>query len=208
MSTRFDRCVVLLAAVSLLVAGGCGSGSKDAAPAATPTPSVVAQNPAVAVEKTPAPLNAQLNQSAKSVAFEELVALLPEAAGWTRSKPRGEQITMGVEMSRAEAEYDKGDSSIDLDITDSAFNQVLLAPLATYLAKGYSERSNEGYRKAAPIGGHPALETWNSDSRRAEVTVVVGNRFVVQAVGHNVDGAGPVRALAQAVDFGRLAALK
>ena len=83
-----------------------------------------------------------------------------------------------------------------------------MGPLTTYLAAGYSERTNEGYRKASPVGGHPAFETWNGDSRRAEVFVVVANRFVVQATGHNVDNAEPVRALAQAVDFSRLAALK
>ena len=38
--------------------------------------------------------------------------------------------------------------------------------------------------------------------------MVVANRFVVQATGHNVDNADPVRALAQAVDLSRLAALK
>jgi hypothetical protein len=142
------------------------------------------------------------------VPFEELMALLPEPAGWTRGKPRGEQISMGMDMSRAHGDYAKGESSIDLDITDSSFNQLFLAPLTTYLAAGYSERSNEGYRKAAPLGGHPAFETWNTESRRAEVIVVVANRFVVQATGHNVDNADPVRALAQAVDFSRLAALK
>jgi hypothetical protein len=164
---------------------------------------------ATAPKTTPPAQSAQPgSQSAKAVAFEELMALLPEPAGWTRGKPRGEQISMGMDMSRAHGDYEKGESSIDLDIIDSSFNELFLAPLTTYLVKGYSERSNDGYRKASPVGGHPAFETWNSDSRRAEVFVVVGNRFVVQATGHNVDSAEPVRALAQAVDLSRLAALK
>ena len=208
MSKRYGLAVALTA-LSLVPGAGCGSGSKDTTPAVTPTPTpAVAALDAAAAAKAATAQNPPPAPSAKSVAFEELVALLPEVAGWTRSKPRGEQIAMGGEMSRAQAEYDKGDSSIDLDITDSAFNQVLLAPLTTYLAKGYSERSTDGYRKAAPVNGHPALETWNNESRRAEITVVVANRFVVQATGHNVDSADPVRALAQAVDFSRLASLK
>ena len=76
------------------------------------------------------------------------MALLPEHAGWTRGKPRGEQVSMGMDMSRAHGDYEKGESSIDLEITDSSFNQLFLAPLTTYLATGYSERSNEGYRRA------------------------------------------------------------
>jgi hypothetical protein len=204
------RAVVVrtLTVLSLVVVAGCGSGSKDAPPAATatPAPTAVAQAASATAAKSAAPV-AQM-QSAKSVAFEELLALLPETAGWTRSKPRGEQISMGMDMSRALCDYEKGESSIDLEITDSSFNPVFLGPLTTYLIRGYSERTNDGYRKASPVGGHPAFETWNSDSRRAEVIVVVANRFVVQAKGRNVDNAEPVRALAQAVDFSRLAALK
>lgn len=199
-----------LTALSLVVVAGCGSGAKDTTAAAAPTPTAVAQALSSSAPKSTAtaPNTQPVSQPAKAVAFEELLALLPEPAGWTRGKPRGEQISMGMDMSRAHGDYEKGESSIDLDITDSSFNQLFLAPLTTYLVKGYSERSNDGYRKASPVGGQPAFETWNSDSRRAEVIVVVGNRFVVQATGHNVDSAEPVRALAQMVDFNRLAALK
>jgi hypothetical protein len=203
--------VRVLTALSLVVLAGCGSSSNNAPPSATPAPTVVAQTLSAAatnVPATPTQPAQRAGQSAKAVAFEELMALLPEPAGWTRGKPRGEQISMGLDMSRAHGDYQKGESSIDLEITDSSFNQLFLGPLTTYLAAGYSERTNEGYRKASPVGGHPAFETWNGDSRRAEVFVVVANRFVVQATGHNVDNAEPVRALAQAVDFSRLAALK
>jgi len=200
-----------LIALSLMVVAGCGSRAKDATPTATPSPTAVAQAMSTSAPTGQAPQAQNIQpagQSAKAVAFEELMALLPEPSGWTRGKPRGEQISMGMDMSRAHGDYERGESSIDLEITDSSFNQLFLAPLTTYLAKGYSERSNEGYRKAEMVGGHPAFETWNSDSRRAEVIVVVANRFVVQATGHNVDNADQVRALAQAVDFSRLAALK
>ena len=203
--------VRVLTALSLVVVAGCGSGSKDAPPSATPAPTVVAQPVSAADTKIPPTSKQPLQpagQSVKAVAFEELVALLPEPAGWTRGKPRGEQISMGMDMSRAHGDYQKGEASIDLEITDSSFNQLFLGPMTAYLAAGYSERTTDGYRKASPIGGHPAFETWNGDSRRAEVFVVVGNRFVVQATGHNVDNAEPVRALAQAVDLSRLAALK
>ena len=147
-------------------------------------------------------------QTARPVDFEQLTALIPEAEGWTRTQPRGEELNMGVSMSRAQAGYESGESTIDLEITDSAFNEVFLAPLTTYLATGYSERTPAGYRKAAPVNGQPAFETWNHDARRAEVIVVVANRFVVQVTGRNVDDAGTVLALAAAVEFSKLAGLK
>lgn len=197
-----------LIALSLVVLAGCGSGSKSATPSPTPTPTAVAQNAAAEAKTQASAPRSIMPPVVKPVAFEELMALLPEPAGWTRGKPRGEQLTVGVDMARAHSDYEKGESSIDLEITDSGFSELFLAPLTTYLATGYSERTTEGYRKAAPVAGHPAFETWNNDSRRAEVIIVVANRFVVQATGHNVDNAEPVRALASAVDFSRLATLK
>ena len=200
-----NRAVYASVALSLGLITGCGkSAAKDGSTTAAATPTVTPQ----ATATPTAPAQPRLPTSAIAVEFEQLVALIPEAAGWTRSTPRGEQINMGLTMSRALAEYQKGDSTIDLEITDSTFNPVFLAPLTTYLTSGYSERTSEGYRKAAPVSGQPAFETWNNDSRRAEVTVVIANRFVVQATGHNVDNADAVRALAQSVDFSRLTALK
>lgn len=115
---------------------------------------------------------------------------------------------MGVMVSHAKAEYAKDESTIDLVITDSSFNELLLSPLSMYLSPGFSERTSEGYTKSARMAGHPGFEKWNADARRAEVTVIVGNRFIVQGVGHNVDNVDPVRALVQAVELSKLAALK
>jgi hypothetical protein len=194
-----------LAVVAAAACGGSTSKTDAPAPAATATakPTVTPQAPQQIAQSFE-----HMVRTVKAVDFEQLVALLPEAQGWSRSAPRGEEISMGIPMSRAQAGYERDESSIDLEITDSAFNQVFLAPLATYLASGYSERTTEGYRKAAPVSGHPAFETWNRDARRAEVIIVVSNRFVVQATGLNLDNAEPVRALAQAVDFSQLAAMK
>jgi hypothetical protein len=97
---------------------------------------------------------------------------------------------------------------IDLEITDSSFNELVLSPFTIFLAAGFSERSSEGFIKSAPVSGHPGFEKWNNESRRADVTVVVGNRFIVQAIGRNVDSVDPVRALVKSVDLAKLASLK
>ena len=80
-------------------------------------------------------------------------------AGWTRDKPTGKQWNMGVSMSMAEADYEKGDSRITLGITDTAFNQLMLAPLSFMLKSGWSERSTNGYKKA--VAG-----TWRASTSR------------------------------------------
>ena len=193
------RRVLLLTLAFVAVA--CG-GSKPPAADASAAAATPATTPAATPAATAAP------KIAPAVDFEKLVALLPEASGWTRSKPRGEQVNMGAAMSHAQAEYQKGESSIDLEITDSSFNQLVLSPLSMFLSSGYSERSSEGYSKAAPINGQPGFERWNNDSRQGDVTVVVGNRFIVSAKGHNIEKIDPVRALVQSVDLGKLGALR
>jgi X-X-X-Leu-X-X-Gly heptad repeat protein len=152
----------------------------------------------------------QMAQGAtKSVDYEQLKTQLPEIGGWTRSNVKGEQqAMMSVSISRAEARYQKDDSHIDLEIVDTALSQLLLAPLSMFLATGYSERSDEGFKRAVKIGAYPGMEEWSAQSRRGEVTAVVANRFIVKATGHDVPSLDPVKAAVGAVDLGKLAALK
>jgi hypothetical protein len=202
-SAKDVKRVAVLAFILAVV--GCGGGSKSNAEQ-TPTTQAAQQTPVPAAQQ--AARNTQRTQTANAVDFEQLVALIPEHAGWTRSTPRGEQYNLDVRVSRAEANYDKGESSIKLQITDTAFSQVGLAPYTMMLLPTYFERSSDGYKKAAPLGGSPGFETWDNIDKDAEVAVVVVNRFVVLAKGRNVDSTDVVRALVKAVDLAKLAAIK
>lgn len=146
--------------------------------------------------------------SATPVDFEQLKAALPEVSGWTMSDARGEQANMPVAISRAEAQYRRDSSRVELEIIDSALSQLLLAPMSMFLSSGYSERSDDGFKRAAKIGGQPGMEDWNTRTRRGEVTAVVANRFIVKATGQGVESLDPVRAVVEAVDFAKLATLK
>jgi hypothetical protein len=195
--------VVLAAAAATVI----GCGSKSAAPAAgdpSPTPSAtVAPTPQATAQPAPP------EPAVPPVDFERLIALLPDApAGWTKGKPKGDQTATSRAISRAEADYEKGDSSINLEITDTAFDKTYLAPLSFTLAAHYSERHGSGYAKSEQIGSSPGFEKWDADAKSAEVTVLVGNRIVVTAKGRNVDNVDASRALVLAVDQGKLAALK
>ena len=144
----------------------------------------------------------------KPVEFESLQALLPQLAGWEQRDPRGEQVTIPMAISRAEAQYYKGDSHIEIEITDSALSQLLLAPMTMFLTAGYSERSSDGFKRSARIGGSPGFEEWQTASKNGEVTAVVANRFIVKATGSDVESIDVVRKSVEAVDLGKLAALK
>jgi X-X-X-Leu-X-X-Gly heptad repeat protein len=146
--------------------------------------------------------------TAKPVDFEQLKGALPEVNGWTMSNARGEQVNMPVAISRAEARYTKDKSRVELEIVDTALSQLLLAPVSMFLGSGYSERSDDGFKRSAKIGGQPGFEEWNNDNKRGEVTAVVGNRFIVKGTGHQVENLETVRGVVEAVDLGKLAALK
>ncbi len=142
------------------------------------------------------------------VPFESLTALVPDLPGWTRSEPRGENVSTPVAYARVETRYRQDESRLRLEITDTALSQILLAPVGMFLGAGYHERSTDGFKRAEPIGGHPGAIDWNTRSRRGEVIVLVAHRFLVKAVGDDVPGIEVVRQAAQAVDFGALASLK
>lgn len=186
--------------VALLVAAGCGTSpppGTQATPSAQPTPQLAAA-PAITPLAPVTPVN-----------VEPLIALLPNpSGGWLRGKPKGHPLTAGVAYSAAEALYEKGEATIHLEIIDTGFNPLLLAPIAFMLDAGFSERSADNYKKAAKLGGSPGFEAWDNDARVADVTAVVASRFIVTAKGRNVDNANTARALVQAVDQAKLAALK
>ena len=142
------------------------------------------------------------------VDFEKLIALLPDASGWTKSKPTGGTRSMGFSVSNAEANYQKGDQRIQLEITDAAFNSLVMAPFRFMMAAGYNERTTEGFKRAMTLNGAPGYEEWTNDSKRGEVTVVVGNRFVVSGKGNGVDNIDAVRNFVSQVDLAKLAATK
>jgi hypothetical protein len=147
-------------------------------------------------------------KAVEAVDFEKLVALLPAPAGWTKSKPTGKQVTAVISTSNAEASYTKGPMNVRLEITDSAFSQLLLAPLSMMLAAGYSERSSDGYKKSLSMSGSPAYEEWSNDTKNGEVTALVANRFIVSAKGSSLDSIDSLRGILNQVDLNKLAAMK
>ncbi len=198
----------MIAGFVLAAAAGCGSSENRQAEQAAQQIQQGAEQVQRSAEEMAQGLQQMAQSQAEVVDFEVLKGLLPTVNGWTQSGARGEQISMPMKFSRAEAQYSRGESSVDLEITDSALNQMLLAPMSMFLASGYSERSDEGFKRATKIGAHPGLEDWNSGTRRGEITAVVNNRFIVQATGHDVEDLAAVRQVVDAIDLAKLSALK
>jgi len=143
-----------------------------------------------------------------AIDYEALKDILPEMDGWHRTETKGEQLTTPIAYSRAQARYQKDRSHIDLEISDTGMSPQLLAPVSMFLSAGFSERSDDGYKRALKVSGQPAVEAWNGRSQEGDVTAVIRDRFIIHAVGHDLSNVDPVRALVAAVDLSKLLSVK
>lgn len=144
----------------------------------------------------------------KAASPEALKALLPaSAAGFTRASV--ETSSSGTDEAQivvATGQYEKADGgSFRLTVTD-------LGPVAglTALAAGMgghaTRETADEYEKTTTVDGRLTTEQWNRQSNSGKYSVVIGDRFSVEADG----SAGSVDELKQAVravDAGRLEAM-
>jgi len=142
------------------------------------------------------------------VPFETLGAAFPEVSGWTRAEVTGSTTNFPMKMSEAKTNYRDGDKRIRLEVVDASLAQMLFVPFSAFLSANYSERSSDGYKKGTTVKGEPAFEEVNTRNETAEITVVVGKRFIVTAHGNRGTGIDPVRALLEQMDFSKLSATK
>ena len=142
------------------------------------------------------------------VSFRDLQAAFGDIAGWEKGKPTGEKMTMPVSFSKAEITYQKGESRIRVEISDSAFNQLLIVPYSMFLTSGYEKETESGYEKSTKVGDHPGWEKWNSERKDGELNAIVAKRFIVQVNGDNLDDVKTLHTAMASVDLSKLASLK
>jgi hypothetical protein len=142
------------------------------------------------------------------VSFRDLQTVFGDLAGWEMGKPTGESMTMPVNYSQAKVSYTRGDAEIEVQVSDSAFNQMLLVPYSMFLASGYEKETSEGYEKSTKVGDYPGWEKWNIEDKDGELNVVVNKRFIVQVSGRRLDDAATLHTAIASVDLNKLAALK
>ena len=147
-------------------------------------------------------------KTVKPVAFEQLEGVLPSPGGWKKGEVEGTSVSMPIPTANTKVTYTKGETEIDLDITDTALNQMLIAPFSMYLAAGYETRTSTGYTKGMSLGGQPGYEEWDGENKSGEITVLVGKRFVVRGQGSHLDGMDTLRKVVEQTNFKKLADLQ
>ena len=125
-------------------------------------------------------------QPVESVAAEQLRALLPEAIGNMQRTAISASRTgaMGVQISEATAEYAEKDGSgrISVEIQDMAAMSGMMA-MAGAFGMDQSRETDSGYERTFTRDGRLVSEEWNSTSNRGKYSVMVGNRFRLEASG-------------------------
>ncbi len=155
---------------------------------------------------------ANAGKKVETVDYKELKALLPESLpGMKRTDASGEKsAAMGMQISNAEGRYrsDDGNSSMTVKITDIG-SMTGLAGMAAYAWSRVDvdrEGDNE-YEKTSTFGGYKSHEKYNKGSKDGEISVLVGDRFVVEVDGNTVD-MDAIKAALGKVDLGKLNSMK
>ncbi len=154
---------------------------------------------------------ANSGKKVETVDFKELKALLPESLpGMKRTNATGEKTAaMGMQISNAEGSYsaDNG-GSMTVKITDIG-SMTGLAGMAVYAwaTVAVDRESDTGYEKTSTIGGYKSHEKYDNSSKSGEVSVLVGDRFVVEVNGNNV-AMDAIKGTIGKVDLGKLNGMK
>jgi len=142
------------------------------------------------------------------VSFHDLQTAFGDLGGWEKGKPTGERMTSPVNYSLAKISYRKDDARIEEEISDSAFNQMLLIPFSMFLTSGYEKETDDGYEKSMKVGEYPGYEKYNKGSQSGELTAIVNKRFIVQVNGHRIADPKVLHDAMASIDLKKLASLK
>ena len=138
---------------------------------------------------------------------EVLKAYLPaNVAGFTRTEVSASRGGVGgVQGSGAEGTYSRGDASLRLEVTDLGAAGALAGMASAFNVKSSKETSS-GYEKVGKVAGRLTQESYDHTSRHGEYSVLIADRFMVQASGDGVT-MDELKAAVNSVGAGRLEGL-
>lgn len=153
----------------------------------------------------------QKKEPVDPVDFRKLKELLPgKADGLPQKESSGEKNgAMGFSISKAEARYeDENGSSIDIDIMDTGgVGGLAIMGLAAWSVAEVDKETSSGYEKTTTIDGHKGYEKYENEGKYGEVSIFVGERYIVNVKGNNVTMEQLKKALKD-IDLAALKSLK
>jgi hypothetical protein len=208
MKHSFSHYLVPCALGVLLLAGcgGKGDGAADEEKSDLQKLTEAAENMATAAEEAGKSMTDD-RKPEPPVPFKTLLTYLPQQVGGMKQEnPRGETATMGEwTYSQASADYNESDGkSARVEIFDYAYIGMMYAPIRMWLKMKINRESTEGFERTTEIAGYPAYEKYENANAQGEVTVLVGDRFIVTVNTTKMSDSGP-RDVAKSMALGNLA---
>ncbi|WP_186729022.1 Yip1 family protein [Sphingomonas panacisoli] len=123
-------------------------------------------------------------EGAKAVDPAALQNLLPASiSGWNRTSVESQGAGAGgINGSNAKAQFQAGDQSFDLSVTDMGV-MGNIATLGGAVNASSSKQTATGYEKTEMQGGNMVSERWDNQSKSGSYSVMVASRFAVEAEG-------------------------
>ena len=123
------------------------------------------------------------------VPFQVLIdALAKVPDGWTAQDARGSMQSMGnFKISQGSRRYENQaeGKTIDISISDWAFNQALYAPFL--LSTNFSQETTEGYNKGIKMGEDPGREEFTFARKSGERTMLYRKRYNINIKGSGIE---------------------
>jgi hypothetical protein len=146
-------------------------------------------------------LESATNGKTQPVDAAKMQALLPQAIG-SYQRTATESTGMGAIGSEADGTYTAGENSFHLKITDmSALGAI--AGLGSAMGVSNNREDANGYERTGTVNGQMQTESWNKTDGRGKYSVIVGNRFMIEAEGKTAS-VDELKAAVATVDQGNL----
>lgn len=147
---------------------------------------------------------------ADSLSPDQLKAFLPESLGGLQRErlSANRQSGMGMQVTEASATYVNADRSqrIDINLTDMPAMGGLMGMAGAFGTESESQSAN-GYEKTYVRDGRRIHEKWNHQASRGEYSIVVGDRFQVEAEGQ-AGSMDQLKGIVGSLDLAGLAAMR
>ncbi len=126
-------------------------------------------------------------QPVDPVHYAVLIEALPDPlAGFSAEDPRGSTTEMAnFKTSTASRKYKAEGKTIDITISDYAFNKALYIPFS--MMAMLSQESTEGYNKGITIGEDPGREEYKTASKRGDRQVLYLKRYHCAVKGSGIE---------------------
>ena len=145
------------------------------------------------LEKGMADLQENLNKmtdgkSVEVVDFRKLKALLPsEVAGMEMTDSEGQKTgVVGFKTSMAKGTYQEGNKKIEITLLDTGGFSGALMGMAAWSQIEVDKESKDGYERTTMIDGYKAFEEYNNNSQHGQISIMVGDRYLLTINGNNI----------------------